>query len=292
MYRIRATRKLERSARSGPKRMARNSKTKKDTAARYAAPALEKGLDILELMAAHGGALGQSEIARSLERTPAEIFRMLNCLERRSYLERDPSDERYRLSARLFELAHHHPPTRLLLDSALPRMRELASELGQSCHLAIRHDDHALVVAQVDNPGFIGFSVRVGAQAALLTSCSGHVLLSFAEPGLDQGLMAALEPAARTQLLEHLGLIRDRGYEEIASAVVQGITDVGAPVLGREGVALAALTVPCLTPMGESHTHAAVRLAVRRAAGRISSTLGGASPAEGGSVRIELSKGV
>lgn len=52
----------------------------------YRAPALEKGLDILELMAGVPEGLGQAEIARRLGRSVGEIFRMLACLVERGYL--------------------------------------------------------------------------------------------------------------------------------------------------------------------------------------------------------------
>ena len=47
---------------------------------RYTAPALEKGLDILELLASVSEALTHSEIASRLGRTLTEVFRMLVCL--------------------------------------------------------------------------------------------------------------------------------------------------------------------------------------------------------------------
>src|SRR5260370_4011048 len=46
-------------------------------APRYPTPALEKGLDILELLANHPTGLTQSEVARSLDPTVSEIFRIL-----------------------------------------------------------------------------------------------------------------------------------------------------------------------------------------------------------------------
>ena len=53
------------------------------TASRYAAPALDKGLDILEALAAQPGGLTQAEIAAALQRSVGEIFRMLETLLRR-----------------------------------------------------------------------------------------------------------------------------------------------------------------------------------------------------------------
>jgi uncharacterized membrane protein len=53
---------------------------------RYAAPALDKGLDILELLSSVSEALTHSEIASRLGRTLTEVFRMLVCLEQRGYI--------------------------------------------------------------------------------------------------------------------------------------------------------------------------------------------------------------
>ena len=50
---------------------------------RYTTPALEKGLDILELFASTSDELSKREVARRLGRTVSEIFRMLVCLEER-----------------------------------------------------------------------------------------------------------------------------------------------------------------------------------------------------------------
>src|ERR1700730_19309780 len=79
---------------------------------RYPTPALEKGLDILELLANHPTGLTKSEVARSLHRTVSEIFRMLLCLEERGYISQSRDGERYCLTLRLFKLAHEYAPTK------------------------------------------------------------------------------------------------------------------------------------------------------------------------------------
>src|SRR3978361_1984891 len=89
--------------------------------ASYATPALDKGLDVLELLAHQRDGLTKSEIARSLGRTISEIFRMLLCLERRGYIAHAAGD-RYVLSLKLFRLVQEHPPTERLLAEALPRL--------------------------------------------------------------------------------------------------------------------------------------------------------------------------
>jgi DNA-binding IclR family transcriptional regulator len=53
---------------------------------RYAAPALEKGLDILELLSLRDEGLSQRQLADALQRSVGEIYRMLACLVERGYV--------------------------------------------------------------------------------------------------------------------------------------------------------------------------------------------------------------
>src|SRR5450432_358649 len=101
----------------------------------YSTPALEKGLDILELFASSPGGLTVSETARMLNRTISEIFRMLLCLEQRGYLSQSGNREKYHLTPRMFRLTQEHPPTNRLISESLPLMHGVAYELRQSCHL-------------------------------------------------------------------------------------------------------------------------------------------------------------
>ena len=91
------------------------TKLVRGTGARYAAPALEKGLDVIELLARETDGLTLNEIARLLDRTSSELFRMVNALCRRGYIGQH--DDRYVLTLKLFELAHRHKPIKSLTVS-------------------------------------------------------------------------------------------------------------------------------------------------------------------------------
>src|ERR1700719_1733719 len=148
--------------------------TKRDAKRYYPTPALEKGLDILELFASTPGGLTVSEVARSLNRTVSEIFRMLLCLEQRGYLAQTDNRERYHLTLRLFRLAQDHPPTKRLVTEALPIMHNIAYESRQSCHLGVVDGGHVVILAQVDSPTSSGFYVKVGSKVDLMHAATGH----------------------------------------------------------------------------------------------------------------------
>lgn len=211
----------------------------------YAAPALDKGLDILELLAATSGALSQSEIAEATQRSTGQIFRVLSTLERRGYVFRDKQSGLYVLAMKLFELSNQHPPLRGLVSVALPIMHELAKQARQSCNLAVLDGTQVRVIAQVESPADFGFQVRVGAAFDTATTATGAVLT-----------MGNGEPLVRADTLQ------------------PGITDVVAPVRNAAGT-VAAITVPYVaTTFSEVDAERVLQLA-SQAANEISAVLRG-----------------
>src|ERR1700731_3473822 len=249
---------------------------------RYPAPALEKGLDILELLASVSEALTHSEIASRLGRTITEVFRMLVCLEERGYISRTAPDERYQLTLKLFEMIHHHHPLQRLITQARPLVHRVASETGQSCHLAMLSHAEVVIVAQFDAPGNMGFSVRLGANVDLLNTASGHVILAFQSDEVRARALEAWRLRNRkpipSGLYRHLNQIRRRGYEELASYLVHGVVNISYPVLNQHGEAIAAMTVPFIARIGDSVGPPRVKEALSEASRELSLTIGGNRP--------------
>ncbi|HEY0421136.1 MAG TPA: IclR family transcriptional regulator [Acetobacteraceae bacterium] len=246
----------------------------------YAVPALEKALDIIELLAGQAAGLSGSQIAGELDRSSGEIFRILQVLERRRVIERRQPGDRFGLTVKLLELGLAHPPVDQLLTSAIPVMQEMAAGMHQSCHLAVRNMAHILIVAQVPSPGPVGFNVRRGARFPLTESVSGRVLLSFRNPVEFRLWMKEVEketelPQAPAGLTDTLERIRARGHEIAPSPVSPGVTDVGAPVIDDSGAAVAALTVPYFATAQTRIALTEVPGVVRQAAQAISDSLGG-----------------
>ncbi len=257
--------------------------TKKRTSSRkYSAPALEKGLDILELLSTQSEGVSQAQVAQMLNRSSGVLFRMLDCLERRGYIRRDPSDDLYRLTSRLYELAHRHPPTNRLLEIALPVMRHLAESVSQSCHIGVYHEGDILIVGEICQPGFIGFSVQPGARVPLQEAASGLVLLAYQSEETRQEWLNTnsepLSPAKTKKLLPRLNKIREHGYIQQESHVIQGVTDIACPIIGPSGNAFATLSVPCMLRRQREVSLTRIRERAVKTAATISKELGG-SPA-------------
>ncbi len=247
---------------------------------KYSAPALDKGLDILELLAEEPDGLPQQEIARRLGRTVSEIFRMLATLEHRGYVAQAAGADRYLLTLRMFAVSHQHPPTRLLIRAALPRMQQVARQLGQSCHLGVFHEGRILIVAQTDAPGSHSYNVRMGAQVPVFQASSGMILLAFQSPATRAHMLQECpdyDPKGLDTLERKLARIRRKGIEEIPSYQVKGIFNLSCPILDFTGAAIAAMTVPFVSRIGATAAERTdARQALIRAAEDVSRAIGGA----------------
>jgi DNA-binding IclR family transcriptional regulator len=247
--------------------------------ARYTAPALDKGLDILELFASEPDGLTTSHVARRLGRTVGEIFRMLVCLAERGYISQVLPDERFQLTLKLFELAHRHHPLQRFVAKARPLMEEVAHKTRQSCHLAMPSDGEVVVIAQVDAPGSAGFALKLGAKIDLLNTASGHLILAFQPDEVRARSLTAwkrrTDRPLPADLQEHLTRIRERGYEEMASYQVTGVVNISYPVLNQHHEAIAALSVPFLPRIGDRIGPAQVKAALQAASQALSIAIGG-----------------
>lgn len=220
------------------------------TSDRYRAPALDKGLDILELLSAQPHGLTRGEIVKAMGRSPSEIYRMLERLVARDYVTRSAEGDRYALSLKLFVLAHRHPPLDRLVARALPAMDAFSKAAEQSCHLGTYDRGNITIVAQVSSPVNWGLSVRLGSRVSLVDTGSGHVLLAFQSEARRAEMLAAHEVmdgevrfSARS-LAATLRGVRERGHWQGDSLQTFGVTDISMPIMGPDGHALAVLTCP------------------------------------------------
>ncbi|WP_426663292.1 IclR family transcriptional regulator [Rhodanobacter aciditrophus] len=245
-------------------------------ASKYRAPALDKGLDILELLASARKPLSIVEISEGVGRSRGEIFRMLQVLEERDYLARAEGDGSYCITPRLFRLAMEQPPVKSAIEAALPVMHRLAETTEQACHLVVPSRDQIVVIARADPPGEIALVVRIGHRRPMSQATSGHVLLAFQDEQMREhwfDIIASQEADLdRRKLTRQLAQVRSQGYACARSHVVDAVTDISAPVL-HHGRAVCALTVPFIEQRASSQTRQRTIEALCRATTEISDIL-------------------
>ena len=233
---------------------------------KYSAPALEKGLDILELLSLAATEMSLSQIAAGVGRSKNEIFRMMIVLEERQFISRSVGDYYY-LTDRLSVLGSSRSDHNRLAEVAMPVLLSLAEKTAFTCHLSVLDSDGVLVVAKAEAAKGYSISVQVGHRSPVADSSAGVCMLvaskSTEHPGQqDEGQTAAAakrSPLALTQPKSRL--------TEMPNPALPGISEVSAPIMGTQGDrAIAAITIPFMTAMISDAQKHAIRLDILDAA--------------------------
>lgn len=217
----------------------------------YNAPALEKGLDILECLASSNEPLTTRALAERLGRSKNEIFRMVHVLLRRDYVTRIPGSDGLTLSRKLFGLGMRTPASRALIPLAIPAMEAFSEKTGLSSNLVVLHNGETVVAATTIGKSKAGITIGLGYGKKALEARSGLAILAFQSGPTGERLMKeaidAVNGHVPNDLDEKLAAIREEGSMIIASLDILGVNDVICPIRDGRGVALASLLVPCLT---------------------------------------------
>jgi DNA-binding IclR family transcriptional regulator len=245
----------------------------------YSVPAAEKVLDILEFMSDRAEGLTATEIANGMGRSVHEIYRVLLLLEARGYLYQRATSDGYRLSLKLFDLAHRLPSVRRLSDSALDEMQELAPRTLQSCHLGVLNGHEFLIVLQIDSPLPMRYGVVLGAKFDFSETSGGTVIFAHLPEAQQERLLRHIAADGRPkdeigQVRARAAAIREAGCEIRQSLAVAGVTNIAAPIFDHQGQCVAALTVPYVLQRAATVPLEAVRDMALTAARGISANLG------------------
>ena len=237
----------------------------------YRAPALDKGLDIIELLALSSVGLTQAQIAADLNKSVNEIYRMLNTLRERNYVDFEKTTDEYKLSYKLLNLAASFNPTKTLLEKANPVMKEISAKTKQSIHLSIYTAGKLLVISQFDSGSAYNYHVAVGSSFDLLETSSGRVLLAFQSQderirrlerrkvflgiekssNIPKSQLKELEKKFNKKIIYK---ITKDGCEIVKSLKIVGITNISYPIFDNSGYAIASLTTPYLNRLYEKES--------------------------------------
>jgi IclR family transcriptional regulator, acetate operon repressor len=190
-----------------------------------------------------------------------------------------------RLGMRLFELGTMAPRQRGLRETAAPFLADLFEATHETVHLAVPDGVEVVYVEKIDSRRAPAVPSRVGGRMPAHCTGVGKALLAFAPPGRLAEVVAAglTRRTPRTvvapgHLARDLALIAERGIAEEHEESAPGIACVAAPVLGTDGIAVAAVSI---TGWATRLDTARLAPAVRTAALGISRLLraGGVDPA-------------
>ena len=203
----------------------------KEKNTKYAVPALDKGIDILEYLASKAMPLSQTEISQGIERSANEIYRVLVGLESRGYLIRDEVSGKYSLSLKLYSLSRKISPIDQLRQTAIPIMEDFSAQSGYAAHLSILYQSKVMVIVHAKSHAPISLSIAEGTLFPTVDTTSGRVLLANSNEAVKQLIYERDESYVNMSKDDQLALeyelqeIIIHGYCFRQSQLTVGVTD-------------------------------------------------------------------
>ena len=246
-----------------------------------------RALRVLTVLADHGGGLGLQELADLLGLPPSTVYRLTAVLMDEGFIVRTAQGKRFLLG----------PAVRRLVAStssdhvrrvAEPTMARLNRETRETVFLAEMVGNEAVCFAIIQGTRPLRMYVQLGSSLPLHAAASARVLLAHVpEPTagalLDEVEMTQWTPRTitdRRELLHHLAVVRERGYDICDDEMENHVWAVAAPVRDITGEVRAALAVVAPLPtVGNAERRAVLQSAVVAASAEVSAELGAAPAA-------------
>lgn len=113
------------------------------------APALDRGLTILEYVMGADHPISMKEISKAMSIPPASAFRLVKALVQREYLEEiNISQQFYLPGKKLFKMVQFYQLNHSLHSVARPALRDLAERTGQTAQLAVLSGTSVMYIEQ------------------------------------------------------------------------------------------------------------------------------------------------
>lgn len=141
--------------------------------------AVNRALSILKAFEDSVDGMTLAELTAATGLYHSTILRLCESLESFGYLKR-LADGRYMLGPTLFHLGMIYQSSFRLQDYALPVLRELVKQTGETAAVYIREDDVRLCLYRLEWQRSVRMHVREGERLTLEKGAAGKILLAFA----------------------------------------------------------------------------------------------------------------
>lgn len=244
---------------------------------------VEKALRILLSFREDQPVWGVRELSLALGFSPATVQRLLQTLKEYGFVAQEERTRQYRLGNVYFRfltaLQNRFPITR----QALPRMQDLMSLTQETVHLNVIDGKERVCIEHVESEQHLKAGMPVGHRSPLYAGASSKCLLAFSPPEFVEEYLRQVEPIAltentlttRSMLHAEIERIQRQGYAQSLGERTPGLGSLSAPVLGHQGVVLAALSlaIPEIRYRDQNHRRICLNL-LRQTAAQLSEMMG------------------
>ncbi len=204
-----------------------------------AVPALDRSLDILELLSTTPTGLTLSELSTQLGFPKNSVFRITQTLLARGYLCRDSESMKFQLTPRLLRLAPPRWGNLSLAEISREPMMALRDETRESIQLGVLHGLEGVIIDQVEGLEPLRIVVSLGLRFPLHNNAPGKLLLAHLPTKQQDDVISQIKLTAntsrtitnKTELRRECERIVSQGYSTDYAESDEGIHCVAAPII-------------------------------------------------------------
>ncbi len=250
---------------------------------KYHIPNLGKACEVIELIGNSPDGLMLKQIYQPLEIPRTTALRITQTLLDAGFLAENEKSALV-LGTALVQIGVKALDNLDIRGFARPILKRLASETGESCHLAVLNAERSMLVEVADSPHPVRIAARPGTLVELHCSSTGKVFLAFQIPEPAK-FIQTLELSPHTPntdttqkaVLASIERTRKLGYAIDEEEFVPGVRCIAAPVRNAFGKTVAAVgitaststfTKPKIRTMAEKLNHAVSEISANMGSGK------------------------
>lgn len=211
---------------------------------------LERAITIIDLLSKYEK-LALSEISETLHIPNGTTFNILKSLNKYNLIERESGSKKFQLGFKLFQLGNKVTSIKKLREAALPFMRELTKESGETSHLGVLIENSIYFLEIVESPKTTKTRAIAGLSLPLHGPAVGKVLLAYQEDKIKNEILNQIELTKFTpntitdlkKISDELGIIKKNGYAIDNEEVFLGTKCIAAPVFDSKKTICAGLGI-------------------------------------------------
>lgn len=210
-----------------------------------------RALRVVQLLAGSSRGLTLSEISQHLELPVATTHRIAAVLERERFITRSVSNRRYFLGPAARELTSSDLLRESPLVFAHQAVANASKKTGETVFLSEFAGDKVVCLALSESTYPLRLFVRVGQTMPLHAAASARALLAWQPPARIRRLLEGTPLTTFTdetlstvnEVLAHLAVVRERGYDMCESELDDNVWAVSAPVRSSTDEVVASITL-------------------------------------------------
>jgi DNA-binding IclR family transcriptional regulator len=214
-------------------------------------PALDRTLDILELLSSSPTGLTLSQLSNILDFPKNAVFRITQTLMARGYLSRDAETMEFHVTPRMLRLAPTGVASVSLPEAAQAAMKELRDLTRETIQLGVLNGREGVIVDQVEGLEPLRIVVDLGLRFPLYNNGPGKFLLAHMPTDERDRVIDELELVRctertitdRDELRKECDRIVERGYSIDHAEADDGIHCFAAGVFAPDGELLGTLWI-------------------------------------------------